>query len=75
LIVAFALIAGLSRLPAGTASGAGRPVFPWPQCRPLCAHAAVHGPRVTAMYVSMHETQGRAMVTIDAFAVKAIEVV
>jgi hypothetical protein len=67
-VLAAAIIAALSPISATAARGAGRPLFPWPRCTPLCAHAPAHGPRVTAIYVSTQQTLGRPIVTIDAFA-------
>lgn len=69
-VVAAAITGGLSPLPANSARGAEHPVFPWPQCTPLCAHAPARGPRVTAIYVATHKTRGGPAVTIDAFVVR-----
>jgi hypothetical protein len=68
LIVAAALAGEISPLSASAARGAGRLVFPWPRCTPLCAHAPARGPRVTALYVNTQRIHGRVLVTVDAFA-------
>jgi hypothetical protein len=50
------------------AVGAGPIVVPWPRCEPLCARRLAHGPRITAIYLSIEQTRGRPVVTIDVFA-------